>query len=415
MSEINLRRLALEVMTGVWEHGRYLSPTLDGVFDRYGDIDRRGRAFLTRLCFGTEEKLIFLDEVIGSYSSTPIKKMRPAMRGIMRLSVYQIFFMDSVPDHAIVSEAVSLAKKKGLFNLSGFVNGVLRSILRDGRDHEAALKRLIDKKSGDDDYETSVRYSIPEWMIRLWRKDYGDSICKEICEGFMSPSPLTFWTNTDPVEIKKTDSPNGSVKELEGFLEGGFYVMDESSMQPVFMAGIKPGDVVLDVCAAPGGKSLLAARLGGVVESRDISDDKISLIEENIKRLRMEDKVSAKKWDATVDDPSCHKKYDVVIADLPCSGLGIIAKKPEIRYRVKAEDIDALRDIQRNILDTVYDYVKPGGRLVFSTCTINLRENDQNAGDFLKRHTDYKMEEKKQILPKAGECDGFFVTVMKRD
>ncbi len=415
MSEINLRRVALDVMSQVWEQEKYLGPTLDQAFFRNGDIDRRGRAFLTRLCFGTEEKLIFIDEVIESFSSTPLKKMRPAIRGIMRLSVYQIYFMDSIPDHAIASEAVSLAKKKGFKNLSGFVNGVLRSILREGRDSETALRRLLDKSPGDRLYEASVRYSIPKWIISLWRDDYGEKECLKICKGFSQPSPITLWTNTDPVEIKRLDHLEGSIEEMEGFSEGAFYVMDESSMQPVFMADIKPGYRVLDVCAAPGGKSLLAARLGGIVESRDISDEKIARINENIARLRMEDRVTVKKWDATVDDPDSHDRYDVVLADLPCSGLGILAKKPEIRYRLKKDDIDALAELQAQILDTVRKYVRPGGRLVFSTCTVNRRENDSNTEHFLAKHEDYRMETKKQIFPGAGECDGFFVTVMRRD
>ena len=414
MSDINLRRVALDVMSRVWEQEAYLGPTLDQAFVRYGDIDRRGRAFLTRLCFGTEEKLTFIDEVINSFSSTPMKKMRPAMRGILRLSVYQIYFMDSVPDHAVVSEAVGLAKKKGLKNLSGFVNGVLRSILRDGRDADAVCDRLISKKPGDQVYALSVRYSIPEWIVKLWIDDYGIDECERICGGFSKPSPITLWTNTDPVEIKTINDPGGSIDEMEGFSEGAFYVQDESSMQPVFMAGIKKGDTVLDVCAAPGGKSLLAARLGAAVVSRDISDEKIKKIEENISRMKMEEQVTAGVWDATEDDPQSHDSFDVVIADLPCSGLGILAKKPEIRYRLKKSDISDLAAIQERILSVVCGYVKPGGRLVFSTCTINKRENDDNADAFLSKHPEFKLLEKKQIMPEAGGHDGFFVTVMKR-
>ncbi len=415
MSDINLRRVALDVMTDVWEQGAYLGATLDQAFLRYGDIDRRGRAFLTRLCFGTEEKLILLDEVIGSYSSTPMKKMRPAMRGILRLSVYQAYYMDSVPDHAIVSEAVNLAKKKGLNNLSGFVNGLLRSILRDGRDSHEAISRLLEKKPGDGLYELSLRHSIPQWIISMWIRDYGEDECQKICEGFLVPPPITLWTNTDPVEIKRIEHLNGSIEELEGFSEGAFYVQDTSSMQPVFMADIHPKDQVLDVCAAPGGKSLLAARFGGMVESRDISEEKISRIEENVKRLKMSGRVVVKKQDALLDDPSSHEKYDVVIADLPCSGLGILAKKPEIRYRLSPGDIASLAAMQQQMLDTVCAYVRPGGTLVFSTCTIDRAENDDNVSAFLEKHKEYKLEEKKQLLPMAGECDGFFVTVMKRD
>ena len=414
MSDIDLRRVALDVMTGVWEQGSYLKPALDKAFDRFGDIDRRGRAFLTRLCFGTEEKLLFIDEVIKSYSSTPMKKMRPAMRGILRLSVYQIYFMDSVPDHALVSEAVSLAKKKGLKDLSGFVNGVLRSVLRDGRDSEAAYKRLIEKKPDNRMYELMIRYSMPEWILDMWIRDYGEDGVIRICEGFLKPSPITYWTNTDPIEIKSIEDIGGSIEDMPGFYEGEFYIQDTSSMQPVLMSGIKRGDLVLDVCAAPGGKSLLAARLGATVESRDISDEKIEKINENIARMKMGECITAKKWDATADDTTSHQKYDVVIADLPCSGLGILAKKPEIRYRLKKEDIASLASIQKNILSVVCEYVRPGGRLIFSTCTINMTENDDNLNGFISSHPGFTSVEKKQIMPEAGVCDGFFVAVIKR-
>ncbi len=413
MSEIDLRRVALETMLKVWRQDAYLGPTLDEAMSEYKDMDRRGRAFLTRLCFGTEERLIFLDEVIKSYSSVPFKKIKPVILAILRLSVYQIYYMDGVPDHAIVSEAVLLAKKKKLGNLSGFVNGVLRSVLRDGRDEKPAMEKLI--SSARDVNEYSLRYSIPLWIIEMWTRDFGEEECATICRGFSKPSPITIWTNTDPMEIRTIADPGGSIEDMEGFLQGEFYVQDESSMQPVLMSGIKAGDKVLDVCAAPGGKSLLAAKMGAFVESRDVSDSKLRKIEENIRRMGMSETVHTKKWDATIADESAIRSYDAVIADLPCSGLGILSKKPEIRYRLEPSDIKSLAELQKKILSVVCEYVKEGGTLIYSTCTITGEENEGVTNSFLREHPQFKLRTKRQIMPEAGGHDGFFVAVINRD
>ena len=406
MEEKSTRRMALDVLSRVWQKGDFLSVALDEEIAKNKDLTSQLRAYLTRLCMGTEEKLIFLDEVIEHYSSVPVKKIRPVMLYILRISVYQIFFMESAPDHAIVNEAVTLAKKRGLKNLSGFVNGILRSVLRDGRDHETMRKKLL---TGEDIHDMSVSYSIPAWIVESFISDYGKETCEKICEGLFEPSATYAWAKDGSV-IRIDDS--SKIGEMDAFKNGDIYIMDRSSMQPVLMADIKEGDLVLDVCAAPGGKSLLAASRGAKVESRDLTDDKIKKIHENIIRMHMGN-VTVKKWDATIDDPDCHGKYDVVIADLPCSGLGVMAKKPDIRYRLKKEDIASLAGIQRKILDVVSSYVKKGGKLVFSTCTLSRAENEDNVDYFLKGHGEFKLEEEKQIIPEAGGHDGFFVAVFK--
>ena len=425
MADVNLRRVALSTLTEVWERGAYLNAALDAVFDESNAIDRRGRAYLTRLCFGTEEKLLFLDAVIDYYSSAPAKKLRPVIRGALRLATYEIYYMDSVPEHAIVDEYVKLIKKRGLASLSGFANGVLRAIIRDGRDADEALARIVWSSEGMTlSGGLSLSYSIPEWIIKKWLLDYGEDVCRRICEGFLEAPQNTIWTNTSPIEIKRL---SGAIEDVPGYAGGEFYVQDISSMQPVFMADIRQGERVLDVCAAPGGKSLLAARHGAVVEARDISPEKVDRIIENARRMHMyapdEDTdasadrtgtVTASVWDATADDPDSHGMYDVVIADLPCSGLGVLGKKPDIRYRVAPDDIDALARLQSQILDTVCEYVRGGGRLVFSTCTITRRENDANVTGFLETHPDFELREQRQLFPKSGECDGFFVAVFNK-
>ncbi len=427
MSDVNLRRVALDVLDAVWNDGAYLTPTLALAFEKHEEIDKRGRAFLTRLCFGTEEKLLFLDGVIDCYSSVPVKKLRPAMLGILRLSAYQVYYMDGVPEHAIVNEAVGLAKKRGLMKLSGFTNGVLRAMVRDGRDPEEALQLIYEKKDGLSETEKmSLFYSIPVWIIKLWDESYGREVCEKICSGFLKPSPTTCWVKDvgrdyDEKVFKLVDksfgvyeliSP-GNMERLPEYKNGNFYVQDIASMQTVILAGIREGDRVIDVCASPGGKSLLAARLGAKVLARAISDEKTGRILENIRRMK-EEKVTVEKWDATVDDPESHGKYDVVIADLPCSGLGVLANKPEIRYRVKPEDISELAALQEEMLDTVCAYVRPGGRLVFSTCTVTKAENDDNVKRFLDTHRDFLISDKRQLLPEAGLHDGFFVAIMER-
>lgn len=429
MGKENLRALSLDVLMEVLEKGGFSNQVLGNVLSKYQYLEKNERAFVTRLSLGTIEEALLLDEVLNSYSKTKVKKMKPVIRNILRMSVYQIYFMDSVPESAVVNEAVKLSKKRGMAGLSGFVNGILRSILRE------------EKPISEFQKNRALTYSCPQWILDLWDGDFGKEKTKEILEGFGGKGEISIRTNvakTTPDQLKERLEEEGVtlrptplsyaffisgfdyLEKLKSFQDGLFYVQDISSMEVTNRATLQGGEKVLDVCAAPGGKSLhMAGELeamgkGGSVEARDLSKEKVERILENIQWSGLSN-VDAKAFDATVLDEDAKEAYDVVICDLPCSGLGVLGKKPEIKYRVLPEDISSLAELQRSILKNAATYVRPGGKLLYSTCTINKEENEDNARWFLDTFDDYDLESMEQIFPKTQESDGFFIALFKRN
>lgn len=403
--------------------GQYSHLVLRDVLDKYQYLSKQERAFLTRLTEGTIERMLTLDFVINQFSKTKVKKMKPLIRELMRLSVYQIMYMDGVPDSAVCNEAVKLARKRGFSGLSGFVNGVLRSVARGWKDVTFPNE--------------SVRYSVPEWIIDSWNADYGRDATEKMLEAFMQPAKITVRTNSQkctPEELKNRLNQEGvTVDAIEGipyafalsgfdylaglgsFQDGWFYVQDISSMTVAHEADPEKDDYIIDVCAAPGGKSShLAELLGGsgMVEARDLTEYKVGLIEENIARHGLNN-MKAVQQDATVFDEASVEKADVLICDLPCSGLGVIGRKSDIRYKMTAEKAHDLAVLQQEMLDTVWQYVKKGGKLIYSTCTIHKEENEHNVALFLQKHPQFTLVEQRQIFPMEGS-DGFFVAKMIR-
>lgn len=403
--------------------GQYSHLVLRDVLDKYQYLSKQERAFLTRLTEGTIERMLTLDYVIDQFSKTKVKKMKPLIRELMRLSVYQIMYMDGVPDAAVCNEAVKLARKRGFSGLSGFVNGVLRSVARGWKDVTFQNE--------------SVRYSVPEWIIDGWNADYGRDVTEKMLEAFMQPAKITVRTNTQkctPEELKDRLSQEGvTVEAIEGisyafalsgfdylaglgsFQDGWFYVQDISSMTVAHVADPKKGDYIIDVCAAPGGKSSHLAELldgSGMVEARDLTEYKVGLIEENILRHDLHN-MKAVQQDATLFDETSVEKADILICDLPCSGLGVIGRKSDIRYKMTAEKAHDLAVLQQEMLDTVWKYVKRGGKLIYSTCTIHKEENEDNVAAFLQKHPQFTLVEQRQIFPMEGS-DGFFVAKMIR-
>ena len=403
--------------------GQYSHLVLRDVLDKYQYLSKQERAFLTRLTEGTVERMLTLDYVIDQFSKTKVKKMKPLIRELMRLSVYQIMYMDGVPDSAVCNEAVKLARKRGFSGLSGFVNGVMRSVARGWKDVTFQNE--------------SVRYSVPEWIIDGWNADYGRDVTEKMLEAFMQPAKITVRTNTQkctPEELKDRLSQEGvTVEAIEGisyafalsgfdylaglgsFQDGWFYVQDISSMTVAHAADPKKGDYIIDVCAAPGGKSSHLAELldgSGMVEARDLTEYKVGLIEENILRHDLHN-MKAVQQDATLFDEASVEKADILICDLPCSGLGVIGRKSDIRYKMTAEKAHDLAVLQQEMLDTVWKYVKRGGKLIYSTCTIHKEENEDNVAAFLQKHPQFTLVEQRQIFPMEGS-DGFFVAKMIR-
>ena len=322
------------------------------------------------------------------------------------------------------------------------------------RDRNGVLRTLSREKGKLEFTDPSVRFSIPGWMLSMWESDYGKEKAEQIAASFLKERPLTVRFNTSRAsaeEILKSLESQGIAAEPTGFLdtvysisgydhleaveafyEGLITVQDPSSALAAHLAGIKAGDTVLDICSAPGGKTLHAADLlkgTGRVEARDLTEYKISLVEQNLFRCGFAN-VETKVWDARIFDPEMEEKADVVLADLPCSGLGIIGKKPDIKLRLKKEDLGELASLQREILLAASRYVKPGGTLLYSTCTVDRAENEENANWILEKLPFHKKEiagrlpgslqadcwgNQIQLLPGIHGCDGFFLAAFEKN
>lgn len=435
-NKINTREIALQIILAVLEEGEYSHLVLKSVLDKYAYLDKTDRSFIKRLSEGVIERRIELDYIIDQFSKTKVSKMKPMIRSILRMGVYQIFYMEKVPDNAACNESVKLAQAHQFTSLKGFVNGVLRNIAR------AREQIKYPDKTKEPAQYLSIIYSMPEWIVSKWLAKYGLLETEAILKGLLETRPVMIRLNVPEtaqealiaeltnsgVKLQKSNelayayqiSGYDRIESLPGFADGRFMVQDTGSMMITHTAGIKPGDFVVDVCGAPGGKAIHAAFLTGEkgkVSVRDISEYKVSLIKENLQRTGFQN-VSAIVWDATVLDETMIAKADVVIADLPCSGLGVIGRKADIKYRLKPEDIEQIADLQRQILDVVQNYVKPGGVLMYSTCTLTEEENEQNVQWFLE-HYAFRMTEQRTLLPgqqneKEDETDGFFMARFER-
>ena len=430
---MNTREVVLEMLLEILEKGQYSHLVTKAVLDKYSYLEKNDRSFIKRLCNGCVERKIQIDYVLNQFSNTKVEKMKPVIRNILRMGVYQILFMDKVPDRAACNEAVKLARKKGFDRLKGFVNGVLRNVARS----KADIK--YPEKAKDMVYYLHITESMPEWLVKLWMDQYGADKTQEILSGLLKERPLTLRLDEGITQAEK-ESLLGQIQdagvELEeskelayayrvrkvdslervpGFVEGKWMVQDLGSMLITQFGNIKEGDTVIDVCGAPGGKALhAAAKTGkkGKVLVRDLTDYKVSLIEENLERAGYTH-VIPQVMDATVLDEASIEIADVVIADLPCSGLGVIGRKPDIKYRVQPQDLEDIAQLQKMILKVVYQYVKPGGTLLYITCTLNKKENEENVA-FITENLPFELEETKELLPGAGDTDGFYMARFKR-
>jgi 16S rRNA (cytosine967-C5)-methyltransferase len=547
---VNIREVVLSILMEYDKGGVFKPSLLKDSLEKYDYLDVRDKAFIKRVVEGTMERQIQIDYILDQFSKTPVKKMQPLIRSLMRMSVYQILFMDAVPNSAACNEAVKLAERHSFTGLKGFVNGVLRNISRN-RDK---IKYPDESANGGLDY-LSVYYSMPKWICSMWLDRFGMEKTKEMLEFFLKPRPTTIRVNmskamsiatiedagnsteTDhetaidnaeadrvaalakeleaagtvvnkspilpyALELEKTDN----IRFLPGFEEGLFAVQDVSSMLVTEVAGPKPGDTVIDICSAPGGKATHAAErvmtqvaeneissvaadvntgaadgdisdssgttaaatnpgttaaatdpgttavattpgtttattTPGRVIARDLSERKCALISENAYRLGL-DNIEVQVHDARLSDYTMRDKADILYMDLPCSGLGIIGRKSDIKYNTSEKSLKEVSKLQWEIIKAAWDYVKEGGYLIYSTCTVNSAENE----DMLKRITEempfetvditdslpaplvdgtfgeasaerLKAEAKEgyiQLLP--GECgtDGFFISKLRR-
>jgi len=417
----NARAVALSVLKKVFENGSYSVQAVDGKL-RESDLDKRDKAFVTNMVYGVLTNLKYLDFQIASYSSVGIKKISQNVLDILRISIYQIKFMDKVPESAAVNEGVKLAKKVA-FRSSGFVNGVLRTFLREG-------EKLPDAK--DDLQYLSVKYSFPEYMVSMWLERFGREKCEKFLSALNEVPKVTVRVNLRKTSIEdfieETGGregicpcsvilpPMGSVSEIKGFSEGHFIVQDGAAQLTSLTLAPKEGDKVLDMCAAPGGKTTHLAELvgdGGEVIAWDIYEHKIALIEENAARLSLSN-IKAYVHNGKDKEENLKEYFDAVLLDAPCSGLGIIKKKPEIKWQRKKEDIGEIIKEQKALIESAAHYIKRGGAMVYSTCTVNEDENEKIVLEFLANHPDFSLDgEFINVFPCEG-ADGFFIARIVR-
>lgn len=441
------RQLALEAMVSIMENGEYCDKVLHSMLDKY-PLEQRDRAFLMRLVEGTVERCIELDYVIDQYSKLPVTKQKPVVREILRLAVYQIMYMDQVPDSAACNEAVKLACTNHLIPLKGFVNGVLRNVVRFYEDTPYP-------KAKDEVRHLSVWYSMPEWIVTRFIDQYGFEKTEAILQNFLQEDRgISLRCNLSKASGEeiiaslqkqgvKVESGKlfpqalhirnyGRLSELEAFEKGWVQVQDESSLIVGAAAPVNESSVVIDVCAAPGGKSIhIADKMNGegLIRACDLTKDKVSLIRQNLIRTGFHN-VKLKKHDAMEFLSEWEETADVVVADLPCSGLGVMGHKADIKYKTKPQDIKALAEQQRKILQTVHRYVKPGGTLLYSTCTIAPEENEQQA-EWILQNLPFEAVSLEDAVPDAVKCetagdgyiqilpdlaggDGFFLAAFRR-
>lgn len=437
-----VRELAMQVLMEVHRDGAYANVALVRAM-RAAQLTDRDRRFLTELVYGTVKAGDTLDDMIAKYLRDGKARIKPQIREILRLGIYQIFFMDKVPASAACNTAVELAKKHGKRGADSFVNAVLRAAVREPE--RAAIP------AGRNARLLALREQHPFWMVNRWVRLYGYERAEELCRCNNGSAPLALRVNTLRIDreglLKKLAAagaqarpsatvPDGIVVTSHGMLdalaplrEGLCQVQDESSMLVAHVLGAAPGMTVIDACAAPGGKTThIAQRMEnrGKIYAFDVYEGKIARIENNARRLGI-DIIEPRLLDAREIGAHYAGTADRVLIDAPCSGFGVLRRKPDARWRRKPEELGALPKLQQEILAGAAAAVRPGGALVYSTCTMETAENEGVVQRFLELHPEFVLERAGaflpvqqtedamvQIFPTEDGGDGFFIARMKR-
>lgn len=415
----NARQTAFYVLEsakyGAWSDGKLKSAI------RANDLSGRDSALCSRICYGVQQNQMLLDFWISCFSRVPVEKLESAVQTALRMGMYQVALLDRIPDRAAVSESVELVKQNSKNpNSSKLTNGILRAFCR---------------KEGEWPQPTNlaVKYSHPQWLVDLFTAELGEGDVEALLKANNGQPPTTIQVNTlrtTPERLATalrergiTVNPHpwlegcleltgtGNLEELPQFQTGDFMVQDAAAKLATLAAGPRPGDSVLDACAAPGGKSFAAAmamKNQGKIFSCDIQQKKVELIRSGARRLGISIlETDVRNGKAFYEDYK--DRFDLVIADVPCSGLGIIRKKPDIRYK-NPEMLEGLPAIQWDILNNVSQYVKPGGCLLYSTCTVLSRENQEVVQDFLSYHPEFSLEAFELPRP-VGQVNGGMLTL----
>lgn len=428
MNKYNEREIAVLVLMDIFQFEKYNNITLRNTLNKYEDLDNKGKAFITELVNGTIRNKIYIDYIIDYFSNTKTtsKKMKPFILNLLRISVYQIKFLDKIPVSAAINEGVNLAKKKGFKGLSGFVNGLLRNISRNLENVHMPKNKL--------EY-MHIKYSFPMELIKYYLDYYSMEEIEKMLTALLLNPWVSICTNTLKVtnnelkmELEKEkvefidDFEKGfgvkglNLNKSNAFSSGLFHVMDKNAINAIEILNPQMEDNILDLCGAPGGKSFISSYLmedTGSITTCDIYDHKINLINQMKDKLGITN-ISAKINDASILNNDFVNHFHKVILDVPCSGLGLIKKKPDIKYNKTIEDIKELQILQREIIDNGSKYVKENGYLLYSTCTISPLENEENTKWFLEKYNYELLIEKTYLCGINTDYDGFYIALFKK-
>ncbi|GMB08509.1 16S rRNA (cytosine(967)-C(5))-methyltransferase RsmB [Thermolongibacillus altinsuensis] len=444
MNKANVRKLALDVLLAIEEREAYSNLLLNKAIET-NSLSSKDVALLTEIVYGTIQRRDTLDYYLKPFMKT--KKLERWVHILLRLSLYQMIYLDRIPDRAILFEAVEIAKKRGHKGIASMVNGVLRSIQRQGVPSLERIRNEVER--------LSIATSHPRWLVQRWVEQFGMEETKKMCEANLLPPEQTARVNTwkttvaevltmlkeEGIEAVPSNVVDAGIKILKGnaartkaFREGLLTIQDESSMLVGYALGVHEGDRVLDSCAAPGGKTTHIAELlrnTGQVIALDLHEHKVKLIKDQAERLNLSN-VEAMQMDSRdVGARFSEESFDKILVDAPCSGLGVIRRKPEIKYNKKEEDIEQLASIQLDILSAVAPLLKKGGTLVYSTCTIDRAENERVIAQFLATHPQFELDPtlesrlpapvqryvhngQLQLLPHYFYSDGFFIASLRK-
>lgn len=419
---MNVREVALKALYEIEYNGAYSNMAVKDALKK-NDISDRDKALFTALVYGTVDKKITLDYYIKHFSTIKLKKISKYILLILRMGIYQLKFTDKIPVSAAVNESVKLAKRYGHGASAGFVNGVLRNISKSG-----------DLDYPDDEAEyLAVKYSYPIWLCNRWIEELGYDFAENMMIAFGESKKIALRANTLKIsveELQKKLLQRGIGAEIKGeavvtdgfdiensdlYREGYFTPQDAAAMQAAEILSPMPGERVIDMCSAPGGKTTHIAELmnnKGIISAFDIYVHKTELVRKNAERLGI-DIIKTEVKDASEFDASLSETADRVLCDVPCSGLGIIGRKPDIKHN--GDRTEELLPIQRKILENAAKYVKSGGVIVYSTCTVEKSENEGITGEFLKKHTDFEKIYDKTFYPHIDGTDGFYICKMRKN
>lgn len=417
MSELSKpREAALKALVAVEKDGAYLNIALRDILSS-SSMDERDKALATTLAFGAVKNKLYIDNIITHLSTVKLKKLSVWIHNILLMGIYSIKFLDRIPVSATVNECVRLARRYGHSSSAGFVNAILRN---------AAKKGDFLPEDTSSPLYLSIKYSYPLWLAEKW---VNEGYTEEFFSAMNDEPPVTVRLNTLkadslPDSFEKSNlSPfsyiykgGGSVEYTDSFKNGHIAIQDGASQKAIVAFGIEKNMSVLDLCSAPGGKTAFMAQLlenTGSIVSCDIHPHKFELIKANLERLGVCN-ATVKLNDATALNEEFTEKFDRVLCDVPCSGLGVLRRKPDIKWTKTELDNKELGEIQRKILDCSAGYVKKGGRLMYSTCTVSLAENEENVQYFLRKFPEFSLITEKQLLPHTDGTDGFFYAVFER-